>query len=94
MLLEVCGKYGFNDKKAKTFELNMIQVDQKIEFCLGKVQTPGRCSVVVLQHRSVIVQHGLHNTGGKHQVVREGEDDTLRLIQFYLYSCQKLSHDT
>lgn len=50
MLLEVCGQDCLNDEKAKTLELHMIQVGQEVELRLGQVETPGRCSVVVLQH--------------------------------------------
>lgn len=65
MLLEVCGQYSLNDKEAKTLELHVIQVDQKVELRLGQVQAPGSCSVMVLQHRAVIIQHCLRHTAGK-----------------------------
>lgn len=76
MLLEVCSQYSLNDKEAKTLELHMVQVDQKVELWLGQVEVPGRRSMVVLQHRPVIVQHGLRSTRGETPVVREGKDST------------------
>ena len=64
MLLEVCGQNSLDDEEAKTLELHVIQVDQEVELGPGQVEAPGRRSVVVLQHRPVIVQHRLHRTGG------------------------------
>lgn len=60
MLLEVRGQDGFNDKEAKALELHMIQVDQEVELWPGQIEVPGGRGVVVLQHRPVIVEHGLH----------------------------------
>lgn len=60
VLLEVRGQDGLNDEKAKALELHMIQVDQEVKFWPGQVEVPGGCSVVVLQHRPVVVEHGLH----------------------------------
>lgn len=74
MLLEVCGQYRLDDEEAKSLELHMIQVDQEVELWPGQVEAPGGRSVVVLQHRPVIVEHRLQHTGGKSQVVREGKD--------------------
>lgn len=65
MLLEVCGQYSLNDKEAKTLELHVIQVDQKVELWPGQIEVPGGRGMVVLQHRPVIVQHGLHSTRGE-----------------------------
>lgn len=59
MLLQVCGQDGFDDKEAEALELHVIQVDQKVEFWPGKVEAPGGGGVVVLQHGSVVVEHGL-----------------------------------
>lgn len=85
VLLEVCGQYSLNDKEAKTLELHVIQVDQKVELWPGQIEAPSRRSVVVLQHWPVIIQHGLHSTRGKNQVVREGKDASLRrFLQFPL----------
>lgn len=86
VLLEVCGQDSLNDKEAKTLELHVIQIDQKVELWLGQVEAPGRCSMVVLQHWPVIVQHGLRNTRGKTQVVREGKDSTQRRFYNFLYN--------
>lgn len=61
MLLEVRGQDGFNDKEAKALELHMLQVDQEVELWPGQIEVPGGRGVVVLQHRPVIVEHGLHS---------------------------------
>lgn len=72
VLLEVCGQYSLNDKEAKTLELHVIQVDQKVELWPGQIEVPGGRSVVVLQHRPVIVQHGLRSTrGGEGRFTKE-----------------------
>lgn len=62
MLLEVCGQYRLDDEEAKALEFHMVQVDQEVELWPGQIEVPGGCSVVVLQHRPVIVEHGLHGT--------------------------------
>lgn len=77
MLLEVCGQNSLDDEEAKPLELHMIQVDQEVELGPGQVEAPGRRSVVVLQHRPVIVQHRLQQ---KTQVVREGTLQTILTI--------------
>lgn len=59
VLLQVCGQDGFDDQEAEALELHVIQVDQKVEFRTGKVEAPGGGGVVVLQHGSVVVEHGL-----------------------------------
>lgn len=64
MLLEVSGQYSLYDKEAKTLEFHMIQVDQEVELWPRQVEAPGSRSMVVLQHRPVIVQHSLQE-GGK-----------------------------
>lgn len=61
MLLEVRGQDGLNDEKTKALELHVIQVDQEVELWPGQIEVPGGRGVVVLQHRSVIVEHGLHS---------------------------------
>lgn len=71
MLLEVCGQYSLNDKEAKTLELHVIQVDQKVELWLGQIEVPGGRGMVVLQHRPVIVQHGLRITRGEGRFTKE-----------------------
>lgn len=63
MLLEVRGQYGLNDEEAKALELHMIQVDQEVELWPGQIEVPGGRGVVVLQHRPVIVEHGLRRRG-------------------------------
>lgn len=50
MLLEVCGQYSLDDKETKTLEFHVIQVDEEVELRSGKVEAPGRCCMVVLQH--------------------------------------------
>lgn len=61
VLLEVRGKNGLDDEEAKALELHMIQVDQEVELWLRQIEVPGRRGVVVLQHRPVIVEHGLRS---------------------------------
>lgn len=64
MLLEVCGQYRLDDEEAKALELHVIQVDQEVELGPGQVEAPGGRSVVVLQHRPIVVEHCLH-VGGR-----------------------------
>lgn len=63
MLLQVCGEDGLDDQEAKAFELHVVQVGQEVELWPGQVEAPGRSSVVVLQDRTVIIQHRLGNRG-------------------------------
>ena len=64
VLLEVCGEYRLDDEEAKALELHVIQVEQEVELRLGQIEAPGRRRVMVLQHRAVVVQHGLSATRG------------------------------
>lgn len=80
MLLEVGGQDGLNDEKTKALELHMIQVDQEVELWPGQVEVPGGRGVVVLQHRPVIIEHGLHSVESREESVYENSSSPLKNI--------------
>ncbi|TNN86638.1 hypothetical protein EYF80_003106 [Liparis tanakae] len=70
--------YSLDDEEAKSLELHMVQVGQEVELWPGQVEAPGGRSVVVLQHRPVIVEHRLQHTGGTSQVTCSIHQEPLR----------------
>lgn len=63
MFLQVGGEDSLDDKKAKTFELHVVQVGQKVELRPGQEEAPCRGGVMVLQDRAVVIQHSLRRGG-------------------------------
>lgn len=59
VLFQVRGKDGFNDQEAKTLELHMLQVGQEVVLRPGHKEVPCGRGVMVLQNRTVIVEHCL-----------------------------------
>lgn len=88
VLLEVCGQYSLNDKEAKTLKLHVIQVGQKVELWPGQIEVPGGCSVVVLQHRPVIVQHGLRSRRGEGRFTKENSVISPKIYYMRLYDAR------
>lgn len=65
MFLQVSSQNRLNDEEAEMLELHVVQVDQEVVFWPGHEEVPGSSSVVVLQHRAVIVQHCLWKQRGQ-----------------------------
>ena len=53
---EISGKDSLNDKEAEPFELPLVQSLQPVVLRVRQKKTPGRCSMVALKHRTVVVK--------------------------------------
>ena len=58
--LEVSSKNAFNDEKSKSLHLSCIQVSQEVVLRYSCKDLPAGSSMMILQYRSIIVQHSLH----------------------------------
>lgn len=59
--LEVRGEDEFDQQEAEAAQLRRVQVTQPEELGPRTQQTPGACSVVVLEHRAIVVQDCLRS---------------------------------
>ena len=74
MSFEVGGENGLYDEVSEPLELSSIEPGQEVEARVGQEQVPCGGGMMVLQHRSIIVQHRLqishHKTfSGRHGVL-------------------------